>query len=95
AFNNFFGPIPASLCNATQLQIIDLGENNFIGSVPTDLGNLLALYQLRLSISVLEIGLACSMESPKERMNMEEVTREMHLIKNAFLGSKIRRGGLI
>ncbi|XP_030931270.1 putative receptor-like protein kinase At3g47110 [Quercus lobata] len=46
-------------------------------------------------VSVLEIGLACSMESPKERMNMEEVTREMHLIKNAFLGSKICRGGLI
>ena len=41
-------------------------------------------------VSVLELGLACSMESPKERMNMEEVTREMHLIKNAFLGSKIR-----
>ena len=46
-------------------------------------------------VSVLEIGLACSMESPKERMNMEEVTREMHLIKNAFLGSRIRKGGLI
>ncbi|XP_065624948.1 probable LRR receptor-like serine/threonine-protein kinase At3g47570 [Quercus suber] len=41
-------------------------------------------------VSVLEIGLACSMESPKERMNMEEVTREIHLIKNAFLGSKNR-----
>ncbi len=40
-------------------------------------------------VSVLEIGLACSMESPKERMNMEEVTRELHLIKNAFLGSRI------
>ena len=46
-------------------------------------------------VSVLEIGVACSMESPKERMNMEEVTREMHLIKNAFLGCRIRRGGLI
>ena len=46
-------------------------------------------------VSVLEIGLACSMETPKERMNMEEVTREMHLIKNAFLGSRIRRGALI
>ncbi|KAK4579479.1 hypothetical protein RGQ29_029232 [Quercus rubra] len=43
-------------------------------------------------VSVLQIGLACSMELPKERMNMEEVTREMHLIKNAFLGSRIRRG---
>ena len=58
------------------------------------------LYQIDANVhnclvSVLEIGLACSMESPKERMNMEEVTREMHLIKNAFLGSRIRRGGLI
>jgi serine/threonine protein kinase len=40
-------------------------------------------------VSVLEIGLARSMESPKERMNMEEVTRELHLIKNAFLDSRI------
>ena len=40
-------------------------------------------------VSVLQIGLACSVESPKERMNMEEVTRELHLIKNAFLGSRI------
>ena len=40
-------------------------------------------------VSVLEIGLTCSVESPKERMNMEEVTRELHLIKNVFLGSRI------
>ncbi|XP_065624337.1 putative receptor-like protein kinase At3g47110 isoform X1 [Quercus suber] len=40
-------------------------------------------------VSVLEIGLACSVESPKERMNMEEVSKELHSIKNAFLGSRI------
>ena len=40
-------------------------------------------------VSILEIGLACSVESPKERMNMEEVTKELHWIKNAFLGSRI------
>ncbi|XP_065619274.1 probable LRR receptor-like serine/threonine-protein kinase At3g47570 [Quercus suber] len=45
-------------------------------------------------VLVLEIGLACSSESPKERMNMEEVTKELHLIKNTFLGSRIQRGGL-
>nr|XP_023883766.1 putative receptor-like protein kinase At3g47110 [Quercus suber] len=39
--------------------------------------------------SVLEIGLACSLESPKERMNMEQVSRELHSIKNAFLGFRI------
>ena len=32
-------------------------------------------------VSVLEIGLACSMESAEERMNMEEVTKKIHLIK--------------
>ena len=42
-------------------------------------------------VSILEIGLACSMESPKDRMEMKEVTRELHLIKSAFLGSVVRR----
>ena len=41
------------------------------------------LYQVETNVykclvSVLEIGFACSVESPKERMNMEEVTREPH-----------------
>ena len=42
-------------------------------------------------VSVLEIGLACSVKSPKERMNMEEVIKELHLIKNTFLSSRICR----
>ncbi|XP_050249288.1 putative receptor-like protein kinase At3g47110 [Quercus robur] len=42
-------------------------------------------------VSILETGLACSMESPKDRMKMKEVTRELHLIKSAFLGSAVRR----
>ncbi|KAM3697870.1 hypothetical protein ACB098_06G145900 [Castanea mollissima] len=42
-------------------------------------------------VSILETGLACSMESPKDRMKMKEVTRELHLIKKAFLSSAIRR----
>ena len=42
-------------------------------------------------VSILEIGLACSMESPNNRMKMKEVTRELHLIKSAFLDSPIRR----
>ncbi|XP_050250599.1 probable LRR receptor-like serine/threonine-protein kinase At3g47570 isoform X2 [Quercus robur] len=40
-------------------------------------------------VLVLEIGLACSVESQKERMKMEEVSKELHSIKNAFLGSRI------
>ena len=42
-------------------------------------------------VSILETGLACSMESPKDRMKMKEVTRELHLIKSTFLGSAICR----
>ncbi|XP_010262817.1 PREDICTED: putative receptor-like protein kinase At3g47110 isoform X2 [Nelumbo nucifera] len=38
-------------------------------------------------ISVIGIGVACSAESPRERMDMNEVTREMHLIRDIFLGS--------
>ena len=54
------------------------------------------LYQMdpnvhKCLVSILEIGLACSMESPKDRIKMMEVTRELHLIKNAFLGTAIRR----
>ena len=40
-------------------------------------------------VSVLEIGLTCSLESPKERMNMAEVSKELHSTKTAFLGSRI------
>jgi serine/threonine protein kinase len=36
-------------------------------------------------LSVFKIGLNCSLESPKERMNMEEVIRELYRIKNAYL----------
>ncbi|WJX56094.1 Vacuolar protein sorting-associated protein 18 like protein [Trifolium repens] len=31
------------------------------------------------------IGLICSMESPKERMNIVDVTRELNIIRKTFL----------
>ena len=40
-------------------------------------------------LSVFKIGLACSLELPQGRMNMENVPRELHHIKNAFLGIRI------
>ena len=42
-------------------------------------------------VSILETGLACSMESAKDRMKVKEVTRELHLIKSAFVDFAIRR----
>ncbi|KAM7469484.1 hypothetical protein LguiA_007667 [Lonicera macranthoides] len=47
-------------------------------------------------IAVLEIGLACSAESPNQRMGMNDILKELHHIKTAFLGNGIsinRSGG--
>ena len=38
-------------------------------------------------VLVLEVGVNCSTESPKERMNMGEVNRRLHSIRSAFLGT--------
>ncbi|KAL4597952.1 hypothetical protein ACB092_11G025400 [Castanea dentata] len=43
-------------------------------------------------LSILNIGILCSLESPKERMSMEEVIKELQLIKSAFISVGIRRG---
>jgi Leucine-rich repeat (LRR) protein len=44
--NEFSGPIPVSLPNASRLELLYLARNNFVGQVPTDLGNLLNLSTL-------------------------------------------------
>ena len=45
-------------------------------------------------LSILNIGILCSLESPKERISMEQVIKELVLIKNTFagLGIHIHRG---
>ncbi|XP_050250738.1 probable LRR receptor-like serine/threonine-protein kinase At3g47570 isoform X2 [Quercus robur] len=74
-------------------------DNNGNGmQVDEEAQGILNFYQMDPNVhkclaSILETGLACSMESPKDRMKMNEVTRELHLIKSAFLGSGISRGG--
>lgn len=40
----------------------------------------------RFLLSILEVGLARSVESPKDRMNVLEVIKELVSVKNAFLG---------
>ncbi|CAJ2646881.1 unnamed protein product [Trifolium pratense] len=40
-------------------------------------------------VSLFRIGLLCSMESPKDRMNIADVTRELSIIKKAFLSGEI------
>ncbi|XP_010939071.1 receptor kinase-like protein Xa21 [Elaeis guineensis] len=52
--NQFYGPIPASLTNASGLQNIDIGQNNFSGKVPSDLGRLPQLYYLNMEENQLK-----------------------------------------
>lgn len=46
-------------------------------------------YVSKCIVPILKIGLACSEESPKHRMNMQDVTRDLHHIQNAFIGVDI------
>ncbi|KAF7836109.1 putative LRR receptor-like serine/threonine-protein kinase [Senna tora] len=44
-------------------------------------------------VSILKIGLACSVESPNERMSIRDVSRELDLIRKSILGGgRINRG---
>ena len=81
----------------TTIARVDNNENEF--EADEEIHGIVNGYQMDVNVqnclvAVLEIGLACSVELPKERMNMVEVTRELHLIKNDFLGSRIGRDGL-
>ncbi|XP_058110146.1 putative receptor-like protein kinase At3g47110 isoform X2 [Magnolia sinica] len=56
--NQFTGPIPVSLSNASGLSLIDLGNNSFSGSVPLNFGSLKGLTSLNLWGNELGIGKA-------------------------------------
>lgn len=40
-------------------------------------------------VSLFKIGLACSVKSPKERMNIVDVMRELGMIKKAFISGGV------
>ncbi|KAJ9178331.1 hypothetical protein P3X46_010222 [Hevea brasiliensis] len=40
-------------------------------------------------LRVFKVGVACSAESPKDRMSMRDVAKELHLIRSTFLGVPI------
>ncbi|KAA8539613.1 hypothetical protein F0562_026305 [Nyssa sinensis] len=37
-------------------------------------------------LSIIQIGIACSVESPGERMDIQDVIRNLHQVKQVFLG---------
>ncbi|TYI65095.1 hypothetical protein E1A91_D09G133600v1 [Gossypium mustelinum] len=49
SFNNFDGPIPKTLSELNDLEVLDLSNNSFSGEVPDFLGTLSSLSQLVLS----------------------------------------------
>ena len=69
-------------------------NNNGVVEIDVEEGNIKIENPNRISadhlqkclVSVLEIGVACSEESPNERMNMGDVVRELEHIRNAYVG---------
>jgi Leucine-rich repeat (LRR) protein len=51
--NSFAGPIPASLSNASRLQLLDFAENGFTGVVPQSLARLSGLVRLNFDTNRL------------------------------------------
>ncbi|KAF4379272.1 hypothetical protein F8388_013490 [Cannabis sativa] len=67
-------------------EIYTEGESNINFENPDQISTNLC----KCLISILEIGLACSKDSPNERMNIRDVIKELQHIKNAYvkLGSQ-------
>ncbi|XP_027082518.2 uncharacterized protein [Coffea arabica] len=50
--------------------------------------------EMECVISLLELGLKCSQRLPNDRMHMNEVVSELHLIKGVFLGVRVAQENL-
>ncbi|KAL6131588.1 hypothetical protein ACLB2K_069962 [Fragaria x ananassa] len=66
---------------------IETGGDNIDNQNSSRMNN----YAGKCILPILKIGLACSEESPRNRMSMEEVHRDLHRIKDAYNGISIRR----
>ncbi|MQM11025.1 hypothetical protein Taro_043925 [Colocasia esculenta] len=53
------------------------------------MANMIEEARVTCLVSMARLGLRCSMDSPKERMQMEDVAKEMTTIKERFLGAMI------
>ena len=40
-------------------------------------------------ISILRVGIACSVESPKDRMDIVDAAKQLHFIRDKYLGTGI------
>ncbi|KAL2327858.1 hypothetical protein Fmac_021285 [Flemingia macrophylla] len=73
------------------LQILDpsLGLKHGNATIEEESNQNLTPTVEKFLVSLFKIGLACSVESPKERMSMVHVTRELSKIRKDFLAGKI------
>ena len=75
--------------NNIQGREIDAEEGNINSGKPNRIQISTKLHKCLFSI--LDIGLACSEESPNKRMSMEDVIMKMQHIENAYMGERISR----
>ena len=70
----------------------DYHFNNGETEIEIEEGNIshISAHQQKCLVSVLEIGVACSKESPNERMNIGDVSRELQHIRKAYLEAGTR-----
>ncbi|KAJ9167431.1 hypothetical protein P3X46_022085 [Hevea brasiliensis] len=67
-------------------EILEAEQTNHHGNMSQVIVNV-----RRCLVSILEIGVACSVESPMERMTMADVMKKLHLIKKTFLDIQMPR----
>jgi len=70
---------PSELFQILDLRLIPIGDNDWNLNPNVE----------KCLVSLFRIGLACAMESPKERMDVVDVSRELHRIQKAFFAEFI------
>ncbi|XP_030933323.1 LRR receptor-like serine/threonine-protein kinase EFR isoform X3 [Quercus lobata] len=70
--------------------LCERGENR-VNNITCNESQIGSPKRLECLIFILEIGVACSVEFPRERMNMGVVIIELHSIRKKFLGTNIHR----
>ncbi|KAJ0987966.1 hypothetical protein J5N97_006322 [Dioscorea zingiberensis] len=93
--NDLTGQIPKHIGNLSMLQRLGFANNKLTGYIPSSIGNLTQLEdfymygnseeKIECLVSVVALGLACSVDSPNERLGMTDVAAQMHAVRDKFV----------